>query len=139
MAGVPSVAPGASGGPVTSGVGGLDPEQGCEGDEYRITVTFEEVEGEEVDYEEAEADIVVRQIGADGSETEVQLRGDLSDVRSLIATLVAEGNCVQLEAGTTAEDGAPSGGTSLLVVPAEGVPSSAPDLGPGDQAAPDSP
>jgi hypothetical protein len=142
VASVPSGAPGTSGGPVTSGVGGPEPEQSCEGDEYLITVTFEEVEseeieGEESDHEEAEADIVVRKIGTDGSETEVKLRGDLSDVRSLVATLVAEGNCVDLEIGTTAEDGTPSGGTSPAVVPTEGVSPSAP--APRDQAAPNSP
>jgi hypothetical protein len=134
VASVPSAIPGTSGDPVTSGVGGPEPEQSCEGDEYLITVTFEEAEGEE-----AEADIVIRQIGADGSETEVQLRGDLNDVRSLIATLVAEGNCVHLEVGTTAEDGTPSGGTSPVVVPTEGVPSSVPARGSGEPAAPSSP
>jgi hypothetical protein len=139
VANVPSVTPGAPGGPVASGVGGLEPEPSCDGDEYIVTVTFEETEGEEVDYEEAEADIVVRQIDADGNETEVQLRGDLSDVRDLIATLVAEGNCVHLEAGTAAGDGTPSVGTSPVVVPTEGVPSPAPDPDPGEPAAPHSP
>lgn len=110
--------PGTSGRPGTSVIGGGEPEQSCEAGEYVITVTFEEVEGQEVDYELDEADILVKGQGADGSETEVQLRGDLSDVRSLIAELIAEGNCVHLEAGTA---------------------SSAPDLVSGDQAAPSSP
>jgi hypothetical protein len=127
------------GGPISSGVDGPEPEPACEGDEYVITVTFEEVEGEEGDREEAEADIVVRQIDPDGSEPEVQLRGDLSDVRSLIATLLAEGNCVHLEAGTAAGGGVPSDGTSQVVVPAEGTPPPAPDHGSGEPAAPNSP
>jgi hypothetical protein len=88
---------GTSGGPITSGVGGHEPQQSCEGDEYLITVTFEEAEVEEAGYGQAEADIVVQRLGVDGSETEVQLRGDLTDVRDLVATLVAEGNCVQVD------------------------------------------
>jgi hypothetical protein len=99
---------GASGGPVTSGVGGQEPEQGCEGDEYLITVTFEEAEGEDADYEEAEAEIVVQRLEADGSATEVQLRGDLTDVRDLVATLVSEGNCVRVD--VVPPEGAPAEG-----------------------------
>lgn len=89
--------PGASGRPGTAVVGGGEPEQSCEGGEYVITVTFEEAEdGEEEDYELAEAEILVKRLGADGGEDEVELRGDLTDVRNLVATLVAEGNCVQV-------------------------------------------
>jgi hypothetical protein len=139
VAAVDNGSPDASGGPGTSVVGGGEPEQSCEAGEYLITVTFEEVEGQEVDYDLDEADILVKGRGADGSETEVRLRGDLSDVRSLIATLVAEGNCVHLEAGTAAEDGTPSGGTSPVVVPAEGVPSLVPDHDSGEPAALNSP
>ena len=95
MATVGNGSPGTSGRPGTSVVGG-GPEQSCEADEYVITVTFEEIGGEEVDYELAEADILVKRLEAGGSETEVTLRGDLSDVRSLVATLVSEGDCVQV-------------------------------------------
>ncbi|HEV7400540.1 MAG TPA: hypothetical protein VGN84_09770 [Solirubrobacterales bacterium] len=97
MATVEGGGKGSAGGPVGSGVGGGEPERSCEGDEYVITVTFEEVEGEEIDYENDQADIVVQQLEADGSETEVQLRGDLNDVRSLVATLVSEGGCVHVD------------------------------------------
>jgi hypothetical protein len=131
---------GSPGGPVSSGVDGPEPEPACEGDEYLITVSFDEgTVGEEADYELAEADILVQRFGADGSETDAQLRGDLSDVRSLIATLVAEGNCVGLEIGTAAGGGVPSGGTSQVVVPPEGTPPPVPNLVAGDQAAPNSP
>jgi hypothetical protein len=105
VAAVGADSPGTSGGPGTSVIGGGEPEQSCEAGEYLITLTFVEAEGEEVDYELDEADIQVKGHGADGSETEVELRGDLNDARSLIATLVAEGNCVHLEAVTSA--GAP--------------------------------
>jgi hypothetical protein len=93
----PSGSQGTTGRPGTSVVGGGEPERSCEGDEYAITVTFGDTEGEEVDYEEAEADILVQRLEADGSTTDLQLRGDLTDVRGLIATLVSEGNCVQLD------------------------------------------
>ncbi|HEY6550351.1 MAG TPA: hypothetical protein VIY71_04030 [Solirubrobacterales bacterium] len=93
----PSGPPGTAGRPGTSVIGGGGPEQSCEGDEYVITVTFEEVEDEEVDYEEAEADILVERLEADGSATELHLRGDLTDVRDLVATLVSEGSCVQVD------------------------------------------
>jgi hypothetical protein len=96
VASVPSGSPGTAGGPGTSVVGG-GPEQSCEGDEFVITVTFEEAEGKEEDYEQAEADILVQRLEADGSVTELHLRGDLTDVRDLVATLVSEGNCVQVD------------------------------------------
>jgi hypothetical protein len=105
VATVDSGSPGTSGRPGTSVIGGGEPEPGCEAGEYVITVTFEAVEGEEVDYELDEADILVKGLGADGSETEVALRGDLTDVRNLATTLVSEGNCVRVD-----------------VVPAEGEP-----------------
>lgn len=95
----PSSSPGTAGRPGTSVVGGGEPEQSCEGDEYVITVTFEEAEGEgeEVDYGEAEAGILVQRLEADGSTTDLSLKGDLTDVRDLVATLVSEGNCVQVD------------------------------------------
>jgi hypothetical protein len=121
VATVDNGSPGTSGRPGTSVVGGGEPEQGCEADEYVIAVTFEEVEGEEVDYELAEADILVKRLGADGNETEVALRGDLTDVRNLVATLVSEGNCVQV-------DVVPPGGE-----PVEGAWEAGPDVTvPGD-------
>jgi hypothetical protein len=93
----PSGSPGATGRPGTSVVGGGEPEPSCEGDEYVITVSFEEAEGEEGDDEEAEADILVQRLEADGSTIDLNLRGDLTDVRDLVATLVSEGNCVHVD------------------------------------------
>jgi hypothetical protein len=107
VATVDSGSPGTSGRPGTSVIGG-EPEPSCEAGEYVITVTFEEVEGEEVDYELDEADILVKGLGADGSETEVALRGDLIDVRSLVAALVAVGYCVQVD--VVPPEGEPAGG-----------------------------
>src|SRR6185295_2163805 len=67
-----------------------------EGGEYVITVSFEEEAGEE-GYEESEADILIQGVGADGGEEELELRGDLSDVHSLLETLVSEGACVRVD------------------------------------------
>lgn len=120
VATVENGSPGTSGRPGTSVVGGGEPEESCEADEYVITVSFDEAEGEAVDYELAEADILVKRLGADGSETEATLRGDLNDVRSLVAALVSEGNCVQV-------DVVPPEGE-----PADGVAEPAPDVVPGD-------
>jgi hypothetical protein len=128
VATVDNGSPGTSGRPGTSVVGGGEPEQSCEAGEYVITVTFETADGEDVDHEMDEADILVKGVAADGSETEVTLRGDLTDARNLVATLVSEGNCVQVD-----------------VVPAEGEPAEgAPEAGadaaePGDVVEPSLP
>jgi hypothetical protein len=124
VATVDNGAPGAFGQPGTSVIGGGEPEESCEADEYVITVTLDQAEGEEVDYKTAEAEILVKRLGADGSETEVTLRGDLTDVRNLVATLVSEGNCVQV-------DVVPPEGE-----PAESVAEPAPSAEPGDVAEP---
>lgn len=110
---------GSPGGPVTAGVGPV-PES-CEGDEYRITVTFLD---EESTVEEAPVEIVLERIGADGSSDTIELEGDLEDARSLVLHLSSEGNCVRLEVVAPEEEGVSSDGTSQAVVPAEGTPSS---------------
>jgi hypothetical protein len=82
-------------GPVNSGVDeGYVPPQACEGDEYTVIVTYEidAVTGEQLPTE-----IVIRQIAADGSVNELQLEGDLSGYRDLIAALEADGSCVEVE------------------------------------------
>jgi hypothetical protein len=120
---------GTPGGPVGSGASGGEPEGSCEGDEYLITVIFEEAEVEEEGYGEAEADILIQSLGADGSEAEAQLRGDLNDVRELVATLVSGGDCVQVdvqplpgadpvvEASSAAAEVAEAGGSPGPVLP----------------------
>lgn len=124
VATVDNGAPGTSGRPGTSVVGGGEPEESCEADEYVITVTFDQAEGEEVDYETTEAEILVKRLEVDGGGTEVTLRGDLTDVRDLVATLISEGNCVQVDVVPPAGE------------PAESVAEPAPDAEPGDIAEP---
>jgi hypothetical protein len=41
--------------------------------------------------------VLIRRLGSDGSESELQLEGDLNDVRDLVSLLASEGNCVQIE------------------------------------------
>jgi len=68
--------------------------ESCEGDEYVIAVTFLD---EESTVEEAPVEIVLTKLNEDGTTDELQLEGDLSDVRALASTLEAEGNCVTVE------------------------------------------
>jgi hypothetical protein len=80
-------------GPITAGVTPpvLD---GCEGDEYVITITFLD---EESTAEEAPVEIVLERLNADGTTDELQLEGDLGDARALASTLEGEGSCVEVE------------------------------------------
>lgn len=80
------------GGPVSAGVGGF--EENCEGDEYLLTITLLE---EDPVGDESPVDIVLERLNEDGSSDELHLEGDLSDARSLAATLEADGNCVDVE------------------------------------------
>jgi hypothetical protein len=94
---------GSPGGPVSAGV---EPPvlESCEGDEYVIAVTFLD-EGSTV--EEAPVEIVLERLNEDGTADELQLEGNLSDVRALAATLEAEGNCVKVVIeGPVGEEGA---------------------------------
>jgi len=117
--------PAASGGPSTAGVGGGELDPGCNGGEYVITVTFEEEAGGE-GAGESEADILMKGSGADGSVEELELRGDLVDVQSLVQTLVSEGSCVRV-------DIVPFGESDPA--PEAGEPGTAP-AGPGDDVEP---
>lgn len=92
-------------GPVTAGV--KPPVlEGCEGDEYVITVTFLDEESTAPTVEEAPVEIVLERLNEDGSTDELQLEGDVGDARALASTLEAEGNCVKLEIAPPEEEGA---------------------------------
>ncbi|HVY78995.1 MAG TPA: hypothetical protein VG898_10860 [Solirubrobacterales bacterium] len=105
LASVPSPPPGAApeaktpGGPVSAGTPGApggaeeepgEPEEACEGDEYVLTVTPLEGDGEAVA-------IVLEHVAADGSVETLELEGDVEDARSLVFELSAEGGCVEVE------------------------------------------
>lgn len=85
-------APGSPGGPITSGVGGF--EEGCEGDEYMLTIGFT---GEEPASVESPVEILLQHFNADGSVDELELQGKLQDFQDLLAQLTSEGNCVEVK------------------------------------------
>jgi hypothetical protein len=98
--------------------------ESCEGDEYVITIVL--VSGAEGQAEEASVEIVLQRFDEDGNADELRLEGDLLDAEALALQLSSEGNCVYLEADASMEEETLSDGTSQVVVPAEGVSSSAP-------------
>jgi hypothetical protein len=96
----PSPAVSAPQGPVSAGAPGFpgemeeEPAEGeeeaCAGDEYTLTITSLEAEGEAVA-------IVLEHIAVDGSIEVLELEGDLDDARSLVLHLSSEGSCVEVE------------------------------------------
>jgi hypothetical protein len=87
---------GAQAPPVTAGVEeeSDEPEQSCEGDHYKVTISFEI---DEATGERFPTEILVEQIEGDESVSELRVDGDLSDYRDLIAALGDEGACVEVE------------------------------------------
>lgn len=81
---------GSAGGPSTAVVE-VEPKPGCEGDEYEVTIRFV---AEEIPSDEAEVEIVIRRVGLDGSESEIQLEGKFGDVGDLLEQVVSEEDCV---------------------------------------------
>lgn len=84
-------APSSPSGPITSGGGGF--EEGCEGDEYVLTISFT---GEEPSGGESPVEILLQRLEDDGSVDELELEGDLFDAQALLAQLTSEGNCVEV-------------------------------------------
>ncbi len=79
-----------AGGPSTAVVE-VEPQPGCEGDEYEVTIKFV---AEAVPSDEAEVEIVIRRVGLDGDESEIQLEGKFGDVGDLLENVVSEDDCV---------------------------------------------
>lgn len=94
---VPSATPGfvagggGPGGGNTAGTPSPDPPPVCEGGEYEITIWLSPETTEE-----DEVEVLIRQIENDGSESEIDLSGELGDVYELIELLESEGNCVEV-------------------------------------------
>lgn|GEM_PF-5419683 len=85
---------GTPGGPVTAGV--VPPEEAaeaCEGVEYTVTVSFDV----ETIFNDTDSEILLRRVGSDGSEIELQAEGGLDDLNALLAQFAAEGECVTVE------------------------------------------
>lgn len=85
-------APSSPGGPISSGGDGF--EEGCDGDEYVLTISFT---GEEPVGAESPVEILLQRLNEDGSVDELELEGDLFDAQDLLAQLTSEGNCVEVE------------------------------------------
>jgi len=83
---------GSPSGPITSGGGGF--EEGCDGDEYVLTLSPTD---EEPDSGESPVKILLQHRNEDGSVDEVELEGDLLDAQELVTQLTSEGNCVEVE------------------------------------------
>lgn len=81
---------GSTGGPSTAVVE-VEPKPGCEGDEYEVTIRFA---AEEIPSDEAEVEIVIRRVGLDGGESEIQLEGKFGDVGDLLERVISEEDCV---------------------------------------------
>jgi hypothetical protein len=79
----------------------VEPKPGCEGDEYEITIGFV---AEAVASEEAEVEIVIRRVGRDGSESEIQLEGMFGDVGDLLDQVASEGDCVAVRVEPAGEE-----------------------------------
>jgi hypothetical protein len=79
-----------AGGPGTAVVE-VEPEPSCEGDEYEITIRFGT---KAIDPDEAEVEILIKRIGHDGSESEIQLEGQFGEVGELLEHVASEGDCV---------------------------------------------
>jgi hypothetical protein len=96
----PSPVPAGTGtpaGPIAAGVippAPDEPTEACEGVEYTVTVAFdvEAVFGGATD-----AEIVLRRVGSDGSEVELQIEGGLEDLELLLHEFASEGECVTVE------------------------------------------
>lgn len=82
---------GGPGGGKTAGTPLPDPPPVCEGGEYEITIWLSPEMTEE-----DEVEVLIRQIENDGSESEIDLSGELGDVYELIELLESEGNCVEV-------------------------------------------
>jgi hypothetical protein len=98
---------GSSGGPSTAVVE-VEPQPGCEGDEYEVTIRFET---SAIASGEAEVEILIRRAGRDGSESEIELEGRFDEVGDLLSQVASEGDCVDVRV-EPAGDEAPADGSS---------------------------
>lgn len=98
---------GNAGGPNTAVVE-VEPKPGCEGDEYEVTIRFE---AEAIPSDEAEVEIVIRRVGPDGSESEIQLEGKFGDVGGLLEQVISEDDCVAVRVEPAGEE-EPADGSS---------------------------
>jgi hypothetical protein len=80
----------------------VEPESGCEGDEYEITIGFT---ASAIVSGETEVEILIRRIGRDGSESEIELEGTFDEVGSLLGRLASDSDCVEVRVESADEEG----------------------------------
>jgi len=90
----------------TRAVVGIEPDPACEGEEYEIVIRFGT---KAVASEEAEVTVLIRRVGGDGSESEVELEGTLGDVAGLLERVGSEGDCVAVRFEPAGEEGSAPG------------------------------
>ncbi len=107
---------GTPGGPITAGPGPV--LESCDGDEYVITIV---IDPETPEGEEAEVEIVLKRVSADGTIDELTLEGDVLDAQRLALQLSSEGNCVVVEASpldeTDGDETATDGDEATAIAP----------------------
>jgi len=87
------------GGPGTAVV--VEPKSGCEGDEYEITIRF--ATGA-IPSGETEVEILIRRIGPDGSESEIELEGRFDEVGDLLDRVASEDDCIEVRVEPIGEE-----------------------------------
>jgi hypothetical protein len=107
---------GGAGGPGTAVIE-VEPKPGCEGDEYEVTIRFV---AEAASSDEAEVEIVIRRVGRDGDESEIQLEGKFGDVGGLLEQVISADDCVAVRVEPAGEEG-PAEGSSDTAMEAASV------------------
>lgn len=90
---------GGAGGPGTAVV--VEPKSGCDGDEYEVTIRFAT---SAIASDETEVEILIRRVGSDGSESEIELDGRLDEVGALLEGVASEGDCVEVRVEPAGEE-----------------------------------
>jgi len=79
----------------------VEPKSGCEGDEYEITIRF--ATGA-IPSGETEVEILIRRIGPDGSESEIELEGRFDEVGDLLDRVASEDDCIEVRVEPIGEE-----------------------------------
>jgi len=93
----------------------VEPKSGCEGDEYEVTIKFA---ANAIASDEAEIEILIRRLGRDGSESEIELEGKFDEVGDLLDQVADEGDCVDVRIEPVSEEESADGPSEAPVVTA---------------------
>jgi len=90
----------------------VEPKAGCEGDEYEVVIRFET---SALASGETEVEILIRRVGHDGSESEIELVGRFDEVGDLLAQVASESDCVDVRVEPAGEEVSAGGSSEALV------------------------